>query len=860
MDISGVGTGIRKFVRRQFTKEGDFPTEVFQRLVRRDGGIGVTEREIAFAMRDFAKVKRQVYGFRGDIPEQDLVLLDRALKGEVPLEQVPETFREIIPRLRNEIDVLTQRLIDSGAIEGELTADILRANIGSYATRSYRVFDDPNWARVVSQDIRNKAKAWIRQEFPELTEEQVAGKIESLLYEAKESGSPFALLGRKEGAFKDLSILKRRKDIPPEIRALYGEFTDPRVNYARSVTKMTHLIENQRFLADVRQEGLGRYFFEEPITNESGNFVARIKPPQGRSATPLSGVFTTPEIARALEELAAPEAVPDFLRHYMKVNGAVKFSKTVLSHMTHVRNTTANAGFAIANGHWRILKSADALKGIATNAGITDLLVKPGLVKPGSLAGWREYILKLQRLKVIDESVQAGELGDTLADAIKGGINDPGRAFPVQVVSRGLKVAQSVYRAEDDVWKIFAFENEMARYGNALRPFGASEAEIETIAANIVRDTYPTYSNVPRFIKKLRKFPATGTFVAFPWEVGRVTYNSMKLMNKELADPRLRAIGAQRLVGLMTAASMVPAAVTASRFLTGVTKQEDEDLRHSLPPWSENGDLLHLGRTLDGKFRIIDLSYTDPHSYIRKPLRAFLRGEDWEDKIWEAVVEAGEPFFGEEILAGTLFDVVRNAKKPSGAPVRNPQDHPLQQAEDVLEHLWKALEPGSVTSAKRLAMGVTGRQTIYGRSYDPKIEALAQFTGYRIMDVDVAQSLTFRVGRFNREQADAMQILRSVATRRGTVSDEELQQATASAERARQENFDNMHEIIQAAERLGVSAKRIRSILRGSLTVQQTADLINGIYRPFRPSGRFLGGLDVEPAERRRRRQLIRGQ
>ena len=305
---------------------------------------------------------------------------------------------------------------------------------------------------------------------------------------------------------------------------------------------------------------------------------------------------------------------------------------------------------------------------------------------------------------------------------------------------------------------------------------------------------------------------------------------------------------------------MVPAAVTASRFLTGVTKQEDKDLRHSLPPWSVNGDLLHLGRTSDGKFRIIDLSYTDPHSYIRKPLRAFLRGEDWEDKIWEAVVEAGEPFFGEEILAGTLFDVVRNAKKPSGAPVRNPQDHPLQQAEDVLEHLWKALEPGSVTSAKRLAMGVTGRQTIYGRSYDPKIEALAQFTGYRIMDVDVAQSLTFRVGRFNREQADAMQILRSVATRRGAVSDEELQQATASAERARQKNFEKMHEVIRAAERLGVSAKRIRSILRGSLTAQQTTDLLNGTYRPFRPTGRFLGGLDVEPAERRRRRQLIRGQ
>ena len=128
------------------------------------------------------------------------------------------------------------------------------------------------------------------------------------------------------------------------------------------------------------------------------------------------------------------------------------------------------------------------------------------------------------------------------------------------------------------------------------------------------------------------------------------------------------------------------------------------------------------------------------------------------------------------------------------------------------------------------------------------------------MEIELAQSLTFRTGEFNRNQRDAMQILRNVATRRGTVSDEELLEATASMERARRENFDKMHERIQQAERLGISTMEIRRILRGSLSRQQIADLLSGEYRPFRPTGQFLRSLSVDPRERLRRLQLRRGQ
>lgn len=852
LDATGIGRGIMRFLRRNLTSRGDLPKKVHARMIQRDGGIGVTERQIAFTLRDFDKAKRKVYGvrrlFRG-VPDEDVVALDRALKGEIPVSQLPEPFRVVVTKMRNEVDALSRRLIDSGAIEGPLKATIEK-NIGSYATRSFRVFDDPDWALKVSQDVRNKAKALIRGEFPQLTEAEVAGQIEALLYRGKEAGSHIGLMG-KLGS-KDLSILKRRSDIPPEIRALWGEFDDVTVNYARSATKMAHLIENHHFLTDVRREGLGKFFFDRPVVRGGEAYQAQIAAEGSKALEPLDGLYTTPEIARAFREIAVQPQIPDWLRHYMKVNGAVKFTKTILSLMTHVRNVVGNVGFAVVNGHWRVTKSADALRAIGANTGITDIISSPK-----NIERWRNYFLKLQKLRVVDESARAGELQDVLTDAIKGNLSDPARSFPVRVMSVGLKAAKSLYRAEDDVWKVFAFENELARYRQAWP--GVPIERLEAHVAEIVRNTYPTYSLVPRGVKFLRRFPLMGNFVSFPAEVGRTLYHTMKLTSVELADPALRGIGAQRLVGMMTAATAVAGAATATRHMFGIEKGTDDDMRRFLPDWSENSTLLHLGRSPDGNLRVIDLSYTDPYSYLRTPLKAFLRGENWEDKIIDAVLEAAEPFIGEEILFGKLQDISRNAKGPNGPPVFNPQDPFLDRMDDILAHVYDALEPGTITSAKRIEKGLTGKTTPYGKGFDAKLEIMAVLTGLRIMEVDIAQSLGFKVGKYNRDQRDAMQILRGPATRRGTVTDDELREATASMERARQENFKELHEDIQAAERLGVSSTAIRRILSGRLSRQSVNDLIFGRYRPYQPTNQFLRSLNLDVGERLRRIRLIQG-
>lgn len=847
----GAAVGVvRRFFKREFTSAGDLPEAVFRRKVSRDGWMSSQQTSVRNTLADFKRATRQAFGAKPN--EAQLRQIDDVLKGDAPPESMPAIMEPVVRQMRDELDALSVRMIDTGLVEGELVAKVTD-NLGSYTTRSYRVFDDPEWASKVSQDVRNKAKALLRSEMPRSSEEEIDGLIASLLYRIEDG--PIALLSRggKLGS-KDLSTLKRRKDIAPEIRALWGEFRDPRVNYARSVTKMANAIANHEFLTDVRVEGLGGFFHERPVVIGGVEFKAQIAAEGSAVMAPLNGLYTTPEIDRAFKDALDPVSAGPWFRAYMKINSIVKYNKTVGSMMTHVRNTVGNTGFAVANGHVRVGEAGKALRAIATNIGRLDS------------PEWRAYYRKVQELGVVDQSPHAGELRAAIRDAMgKEGVDlmtDPGTS----VVRRGLGVLTDLYRAEDDVWKVYAFENEKARYAKALP--GMSESEIEQISARIVRDTYPTYSQIPRAVRAVRGLPLIGTFVSFPSEVFRVGYNTINLAMTELADPALRTIGAQRLAGVMVAATGTAAAAAASRSLTGVTKDMDEDMRRFLPPWSQNSDIIHLGRDEDGNMKFVDVSYTDPYSYLKGPVKAALSGEDWQSSLVTAAAEAFDPFLSEEILSERLIDIARNTTQ-TGGRVFNPADHPIRRFEDMAGHIYEALEPGTITSGRRIMMGITGTTTVYGRTYDPTLEALAVMTGHRMSILDVRQALVFRARDHSDNIRNSQRILTSVITRRGEVGQSEIARAFGGMQAGRMDAFDAAHEDAMAALRLGMTRPEVVQTFRAAgMSRANAAAVYTGDITQYRPTEALFGnvqdviraeGEDVGEAARRfneRRREI----
>lgn len=818
---------------------GDLPPDVFERNQHRMAQISEGSKEIQFDLKDLDTAVKKAYGTKRP-PKEAMEAMDAVFKGEEALHRLPEEVQPVIAKLRDKTDAMSRALIDSGAVEGPVVATIEK-NIGFYAKRAYRAFKDPKWAENVPEEVRNKAKALLRSENPEATESQINAKIDNILYEGKAAESPIAMLakGSKLGS-KDLSILMRRKDIAPEIRELLGEYKDVRFNYANSMESMGRLIANHQFLTDVRKTGAGKGFLSEKAQGEN---IVRIAADESSVMSPLNGLFTHPDIKRAFEEFGRAKDHPSWLKLYMKANQASKGAKTVGSVITHVRNLVSGTAAAVATGNWNPVRFIPAIKAVRTN-----------LTGGGSQKS-RDYVLEATKYGLLDKDARAGELQDLVKTI--GQMDNPNSvvermmANPVQ---RGLDVASKVYQSQDNLWRLFLWEGEVAKYKKAF-PDTPIE-QIKADAAKRVRSIYQDYSMVPKAVKAIRDIPVVGNFPSFTYELFRTNFNLLKLAAQELKDPRTRPIAAQRIAGILAAYAGTGAATTASRWINGITRDEDNDYRKFMPPWSQNGQIVYLNKGDKGKLNYVDLSYTDYYGQLKSPIVALLRGEDWGSALWDSATQAFKSFADEEILASKLIDVARNTK-PSGGPVYNPQAPELDQQLAKLAHVLEALTPGTVDSAQRIYQGATGRTNEYGMKRELGTEIVNVVSGIRHQKLDIAQSLSFAARRFSEDTRNAATLLTSPAQRKGDVPIEEVVKGGQDASSARRQLFSDMNDMVSAARRSGISDRELMKILSsGGVSKQDSALLVRGRYSPQRISDVTMGRVIEAPQGRERARAV----
>ena len=875
VDVKAAAGRVKGFLKREFTSAGDLPRRAWRLLLRSESWFAAQMSDMKFTLRRFDDSLRDAYGTT-NINTSQARRLNAAMSGQIPLSRIPERMRPIVKQMRDRVDGYSQQMIDSGMIEGPLAA-VIADNMGVYLSRSYKVFDSPHWIlENIPPRIVNRARSWLRAERPDLSKEEIQGLMESILN--KQVDSPLQFLTGGTLGSKDLSMLIKRKDIAAPIRALMGEHTDVRLRYARSVSKMSRTITNHGFLTEIANtlkaspDNPNGLFFTRQTTNANGSFIEPIAAAGSKVMEPLNGLFTTPEIAKAFQRQFAVEGSQNWLwSAYLKANAIVKFDKTVLSLMTHVRNVIGNAGFAIANGHWRLNHFGRALQAVNASAGVTrgarlgtrfvagkvGIEIAPrgkGLsdeatkaaerrlrIRNQTLPGdspWESYYKKLQLLGVVDSSAHAGELQAVIRDAAGKGLDNisPDDGLLAKALRRGVTGATAIYRAEDDLWKVVAFENEFARYRKAMP--GATEAEVEETAAWIVRNTYPNYGMISTGVQALRRNILVGSFVSFPAEVFRTGYHTISLALKEIRSPNaeIRKIGATRLAGISVAATGVYAASAASRFINGVDAKTDKDLRPFLAPWQQNSSLIYTNRPENGVYSLIDLSYTDPYSYVRDPLRRLFTGDgDWVEALQASVLQAAAPFISEEILFSKMADIGRNQKE-GGGQVWNPEDHPIDRTASMLDHLWGAIEPGTITSARRIAKGISGETNVFGQEFDTRTEFLAVVTGHRLQKSDVRQALRFRTTELDRRVDDANRILNRVANRSGNVTDEELTEAFQRSEASRAKVFEDAHQLaLKAINSHGLTSSEVIQQFRdGGMSRANAAAVVNTGIPPRR--------------------------
>lgn len=814
--------------------------------------------------------------------------VNKLMRGEKA--DLPKKIALIATSMRNHIDSLSEKLVMSGAVESEGAAANIMNNIGTYMNRSYRLFDDKNYADNISEEVILEAKEFLKaQELNRIIKEAAKENITPQEYVKKQKGgknftveqyvdakadqSVRRIIKKNEAnafvsavsneAKKDTKIFKERKEIPAEIRALMGEYTDAAYNYVMSVGKVKAIIETQKYLDKLKDIGDGVFLFEDGDIRIPDTGYTQIAAETNQALAPLNGYYAPKELvdqmnSGPLNVRGLGEGWQKAFEVYMKSVGAVKYTKTILSVGTHAKNVLGNAYFMAQNGYFNPKDYNEAFKVLKNEFKNLD---------------------NEQLNNKLDEYIKAGIINQGVSLKEVQGLLEGDQDFDVTIEQRTAKKSENkikkaaknlgknleeLYQAEDDLFKIVSYENEKRDYAKIefdkkYEELSEKEkAKVDSKVAEIVKNILPNYSRLGNISKTLRVAPVA-TFISFQLEAYRTAYNTFDLALKEVKskNPRERKKGSKRLTSLIGFQALkysvlgmlgnvllgdddddeeegkvqetIEGALGISKPSTGVM-----DARPFLPFWSQNSDIL-ITKAGDGEFSYIDMSASDPYGGLAKVVRAFQRGDNVKDAVLDAGTELLNPIFSPDILAGAVNTIIQN-RDIYGKKVFEKTDSADDAAIKIIDVLYKTFEPGTLTSLRKIVgMDTPGKAyTNYGK-YVTKImnkenrvaEIIGQLSGFKKNDVNVEMQMNYKLGDL-KEDMKPIEIKKYIAKKNiETTGDaREYIELIKNEYPDKYEIYKEASEIVKSAQKFGLSIDKIYPILKSKFPKGDDADII----------------------------------
>ncbi len=457
---------------------------------------------------------------------EEIPVFTKELEEGMKEYNIPTELLPYIRNIRGSIDNMSDTLAEMPGFTMKNGADfqnVVANNIGEYMTRSYRLYGSKvergQWLNTLrntpeGNEIIGRARTYIKNNNPRMSDDAVQLELDNLLAENKEN-----ILG---GAISrvakfDSEIKKVRQDIPGPLRELLGEVKDPIKQYMRTAAKINTYIADTNFFNTLLKVGKGKYFFEPPKMLKKkvpeGDIVAEAealrKPDEVASSTtpigegglefgstivsdgPLNGYKTTPEIAKALENISNSKQNADMLSslYYKVFLGPKAFTqeaKTTLSPITHARNVISAASFTGMNGNFfqNPLRFAEDFKKaykLVTTRSKSAIESDMGRKYFKNADEYKEYVkeyTELQELGIINTSARLGEITQSL-DEVSAGLQNLTEEGKIYTMLRGWGdktgfnklrgVARTAYQAEDDLYKIQNFYSEKRKFTNVYK-------------------------------------------------------------------------------------------------------------------------------------------------------------------------------------------------------------------------------------------------------------------------------------------------------------------------------------------------------------------------------------------------------
>ena len=210
-----------------------------------------------------------------------------------------------------------------------------------------------------------------------------------------------------------------------------------------------------------------------------------------------------------------------------------------------------------------------------------------------------------------------------------------------------------------------------------------------------------------------------------------------------------------------------------------------------------------------------------------------MRDQPWEQAAASGLSDMLSPFFGADITAGAIFEVLSN-KKPTGGTVFNPDASSVDQLQDIANHMRKALQPGFVSNGERLWLaGTEARREGSGQPYVMRDE-LVSLLGWRASTLDTQTGLYYRSFDFTDGLANAKKTLTRTLRSSNDVSDDDIREAKESANAQYQRAFTEMGRLVRSAQSAGMSRAEVVQTLRLSGVAQRNIfALMNGRVPPI---------------------------
>jgi hypothetical protein len=762
---------------------------------------------------------------------------------------------ELSARLQTKLDEALQPLIDKldQYEEGSLaytsisesiqrTKDLIQTiedNKGSYLSRSYDAFRNPKYLDNLTSKNPNaegrkriqKVVDYIQGNAQDLfgssiTEKDARQQIFTYLDGLKNNDD---FIGAAATGKANAPFLKKRKEIPVEIRELLGESKDPILNYVNTVFQVSKYIANleyqNRMASTLEATGLVKYEADAGYTRLA---------PETEGWNAFGGIYVPTELATAIQDLMPLKTVDSgFYKGWIKFAAFTKIGKTVFSPTTTARNFISgvflgfNAGFNFA-GNPKVMRDA--------------FFQAYGTEK--SKSQQKAEREKLFKLGVLGDGAISQEVMETMNDFSK----EIDRMISKNALQHSLNFTKKVYALGDSFYKVIGYYQYKSRYMKS----GLNESSAEIKAAERINDTFPTYSMIPKNIQELRRIPLVGTFVSFPYEVFRTTNNTFKYLAEDISQGRT-SMAMKQIGGMLVANATLIGLSALTRSMIGFDDEDDNKFRDMLPEWQINSSLIYTGKE-DGQPRFIDGTALFPSETIIKPIRTLLEtrnSRSWGEKLSESFSELYTPYLGLDISFKTMKELMDNQDSfgreiyKGGSNESGPVNlisGIFSDPDAVAQYYLKQAGPGvynNITEflrANDISPETFGdKYTSYGREYTNR-DALMGLVGFRFSTLNYASGMTSlgydakdKYGKTRNEVVKKMKTTR-------LLGHDEIQDLVSQYRVANEEVGNSIMTSIKSARKLGLNEADIEGALRLSgFSKQDSQDLINGFVPLLKP-------------------------